>query len=99
MMKINNKTLRDANWRQVYRYTGDKVSFITYACDTIPGLTITKDLRGAKVVKTSYTVGGKISDSPTQAVRDYNAEEKRKRGGSQAPGSAETTAARKAISL
>ena len=96
MMKINNKTLRDANWRQVYRYTGDKVSFITYACDTIPGLTITKDLRGAKVVKTSYTVGGKISDSPAQAVRDYNAHQKAQSGRPQAPGSVEALKDRKA---
>jgi hypothetical protein len=90
-MPINNKTLRDANWKQVYRYVGKNTGFITYACDAIPGLTITKDLRGAKVVKTTYTIqretGGAKADSPAQAIRYYNAEQKRKSGRPEVPGS------------
>jgi len=87
MPNINNKTLRDATWKQVYRYTGAKVSFITYACEEIPGLTITKDMLGAKVVKTTYTVAGKATDSPTQAVRDYNAHQRAQSGRQEVPGS------------
>lgn len=96
-MPITTHKLRNSDWKPVYQYTGGSVSFVTYACDDIPGLTITKDLKGAKVVKTSYTVGGKISDSPTQAVRDWNAHERAKSGGQETAGSVETLAQRRRV--
>jgi hypothetical protein len=94
-MALTERALRAANWRQVYRYTGAVVSFITYDCPEWPGLSITKDMRGAKVVKTTYTIGGSKTDSPAQAVRYYNAETKRQSGGHEAPGSVEQIKSRR----
>lgn len=86
-MPISNKTLRDAEWKSVYRYIGATTGFETYACDALPGITITHNKVGSKRTTTIYRVHGKTTDSPIQAVRLYNEEEKRRAGGYQAAGS------------
>lgn len=96
-MAISTKTLRDADWKQVYQYNGLSMTFATYACVAIPDLTIThhRSSRG-RTVKTTYRVFGKTTDSPTQAVRIYNAEQKvRATGGREAAGSVEQIKKRK----
>ncbi len=77
MKPISLKTLRDATWQQVYNYVGHLTSFVTYACDEVPGLTVTheKRRRRSKVV-TTYSYKGKRVDSPIAAVRLWNNEAK-----------------------
>ena len=79
---ITLKTLRDVEWKQIYAYAGVTSSFVTFGCDTLPGITITHErvqnmLSKSKVV-THYTVqterGPRRADNPTFAVRLYNEE-------------------------
>lgn len=72
MTQITARALRQADWKKVYQYTGATTSFSTYACDALPGLTVTHEKRGSKRTRTYYTVRGRQTDSPTQAVRLYN---------------------------
>lgn len=72
MKPITRRLMNAGDWRQVYQYDGSSLSFTIYACDQFPGMTIAYERRGAGKVKTFYTVFGKRTDSPTQAVRLWN---------------------------
>lgn len=86
--KVTAKKMRDVEWKCVYSYIGVNTSFKTYASDAIPGLTITYDKVGSKRSKTTYTISGVTShpdlaakskwsaktESPSQAVKIYNAQ-------------------------
>jgi len=76
MQQITARALRQAEWKVVYEYKAGPrgVSFTTYACDRLPGLTITKEVRMVRRVRTStiYKFNGKSTDSPTQVVRYWN---------------------------
>ena len=73
MEQITARVLRNAEWKAVYEYKGSSMSFVTYACDALPGLTITHETRGRRKTRTYYSARGRKTDSPTQAVRLYNA--------------------------
>lgn len=91
--RISAKIMRDAEWKCVYSYVGSTTSFKTYASDAIPGLTITYDKVGSKRTKTTYTISGPNywfrTESPSQAVRLYNAQIEKARDGRPATGSPE----------
>lgn len=97
MKPISTKTLRDVTWRQVYKYDGRGMRFVTFAADDVPGLTITHERalvneRPVGKVKTTYSVrypdGARRTDSPIQAVRLYNEQARAQATGDQSkPGS------------
>lgn len=73
--QITARALRQAEWKPVYTYARSPAfAFTTYACDALPGLTITKERHGVKRVKTNtvYKFNGRRTDSPTQIVRYWN---------------------------
>lgn len=83
--KITAKKMRDVEWKCVYSYVGVNTSFKTYASEAIPGLTITHEKVGPKRSRTIYTIivdvmSGKAciatakTESPSQAVKIYNAQ-------------------------
>lgn len=75
MEQITARALRQAEWKPVYRYNDRPgFSFTTYASDRLPGLTITKEQRGIKRVRTTtiYKFGNRTTESPTQIVRFWN---------------------------
>ncbi len=78
MQQITARVLRQAEWKPVYQYNstvrGGK-SFTVYASDRLPGLTITKEVRGtSRRVRTTtfYKFAGRTTDSPTQVVKYWN---------------------------
>lgn len=76
-MTITVRQLRGANFIQVYSYDGTSTSFVTFACDAIPGLTLTHEKRkGSKKIVITYQCHGRKTDSPSQAVKFYNRVEK-----------------------
>lgn len=80
MEQITARALRTVEWKQVYTYESRPgYGFTTYASDALPGLTITKDRRGKRLT-TSYKFNGRKTDSPTQVVRFYNEEAKKRKG-------------------
>lgn len=86
MQQITARALRQAEWKPVYDYKAvhpGGVSFTTYACDRLPGLTITKETRQFRRrsrVTTVYAFNKRKTDSPTQAVRYWNEHAKREKG-------------------
>src|SRR5580693_2068697 len=75
MKPISQKILRDAAWQCVYTYSGKTLSFVIFACDALPGITIAHErAKGYAKAKTIYTVNRKRTESPSQAVRIYNAQ-------------------------
>lgn len=87
--QITARTLRNADWKPVYTYDNGRNSyaFTTYACDALPGITITKEARGTKRVRlnTVYQFQGRKTDSPTQLVRYWNEAARAARSGGSAP--------------
>lgn len=80
MEQITARALRTVEWKQVYSYESRPgYGFTTYASDKLPGLTITKDRRG-KRLSTTYKFNGRKTDSPTQVVRYWNEEAKKRKG-------------------
>lgn len=81
MEQITARTLRNVEWKPVYTYDNGRNSytFTTYACDALPGVTITKERRGTKRVKinTIYQFENRKTDSPTQLVKYWNDKVKR----------------------
>lgn len=88
MEQVTARTLRNAKWDPVYTYTSapgafakSNYSFTTYACDALPGLTITKETRSWKRgTTTTYKFMGRKTDSPTQIVRYWNEHAKKAKG-------------------
>ncbi len=77
-MPLTLKQLRDAEWIEVYRYDGVAMEFSTYAARGVPHLTVTHTRRkGNKKnpVSISYMSRGRMTDSPSQAVRYWNESE------------------------
>ena len=73
MKQISQKTLRDATWQCVYTYSGKTLSFVIFACDALPGITIAHErTKGYAKAKTVYTVNKKRTESPSQAVKLWN---------------------------
>lgn len=72
MTKISQRIIQEATWKCVYTYVGKTSSFRTFACDSIPGLTITHDRVGSKPTKKTYSVNGRKTDSVITAIRWYN---------------------------
>lgn len=101
MEQITARTLRNVEWKQVYNYEGTpgkgfrSYGFTVYASDALPGLTITKERRGMKRVKTTtlYKFDGRKTDSPTQVVKYYNEKARKAKadGGRPAAGSLKST--------
>lgn len=84
MSSISVKHLNDATWREIFdhRYNDKGAGFKTFGCD-IPNITITHDRKiGASRTIIYYTVGKRRTDSPSQAVRYWNEQEKARRPGS-----------------
>lgn len=93
MQQITARALRQAEWKPVYKYDSPApggTSFVTYASDRLPGLTVTKETRGSRNrgrfrTNTIYKFGDKRTDSPTQIVRYWNEEAKKRRGDGRPP--------------
>lgn len=97
MEQITARALRTVEWKQVYQYDNGKgFRFTTYASDKLPGLTITKEQRGSRRVKThtTYAFEGRKTDSPTQIVRYWNEKVKRNKGTGSAPAGSPKSAGR-----
>lgn len=89
MNQITARALRSVEWKQVYSYASapgafgkPTYSFVTYACDALPGLTVTKEERSGRRhrVTTTYKFMGRKTDSPTQIVRYWNEHAKKVKG-------------------
>jgi hypothetical protein len=74
---ITLRQLRSVTWNRVYQYDGGNgIGFTTFACD-IERLTVTHDFRRGKRTRITYMARGQITESPSQAVRLWNQEERR----------------------
>lgn len=77
-MPITLKQLRAAEWKKVYAYQGEAMAFDTFATDAIPHLTVTHTRRKlGGPVSIAYAARGRRTDSPSQAVRYWNEEERK----------------------
>lgn len=87
-MPITARQLRTQKWNKIYVYPGFSggTSFEVYSCN-IKGITVTHERRGKGKVKISYRVGKRTTDSPTQAVRWWNENERKANGQKAPPGS------------
>lgn len=88
MPSISVKRLNDAAWREIfgYRYNDKGAGFKTFGCD-IPNITITHDRKiGASRTIIYYTVGKRRTDSPSQAVKWWNENDKKGRIAARQPG-------------
>lgn len=76
-MPLTLKSLGELPWTQIYFYEREdqRVWFKTFDSGK-KGLTITHNKRlGVKQVQIYYTVHGRKTDSPSQAIKWYNAAE------------------------
>lgn len=67
--------LQKVNWKLVYdyRYNDRGAGFKIFACDAVPGITVTHDKKiGASKTLIYYTVNKQRTDSPWQACKWYN---------------------------
>lgn len=81
MISISQRMIKEVEWNHVYTYAGPTQSFDTYS-STIPHLTVTHiKVKGARKTKIEYRAFGRTTDSPSQAVRWYNDEVKKRRNG------------------
>lgn len=90
-MSLTIKQFRTFKWDLVFSYGDTNKGFKVYGCG-VKDITITHDYKKGKVAKITYRVAKRTTESPTQAVKFYNAVQ---RGRTQAPGSPESIAARK----
>lgn len=77
-MPITVNKLQKADWKQVYHYDYSQSNcfFKTFSSD-IPGVTVTHDRKiGSKRTMIYYTVHGRRTDSPSEAVKIWNRHEK-----------------------
>lgn len=66
---LSMSAFRALQWKEVYHYEGQNVSFKVFGCD-LEGLVIVHDAKPRK--KVTYRACGKSTDSPSQAVKIYN---------------------------
>lgn len=71
--------LQKADWKLIfaYQYNDRGAGFKTFACDALPGITVTHDKKiGASKTLIYYTVNKQRTDSPWQACKIYNEKER-----------------------
>jgi len=91
-MPLSKSQLAKADWKVVFSYEYEGKGFKVFSADGINGLTISHQWTRGSKVKISYRTCDRDFDSPSEACRFFNEQE---RGGSNVAGSPESIAARK----
>jgi hypothetical protein len=92
MAKITLRALRAANWQLVYSFATRKVKVEAHACESYPEIISVHSRRDGGPTRITYGVAGRVVNSPSEAVRVYNA----RRSKHNTAGSPESLAAAKA---
>lgn len=72
---MNMKEFRALTWTRVYEYGDDKKGFKVFGC-SLPDFTIAHDYQKGKRTKISFRVARRTTESPSVAVKWWNARQK-----------------------
>ena len=90
-MKLQMPEFRALKWEVVYQYASRKQAFRIFGNERHPNLVVIHDQKGPRV-KISYRAYARKTDSPIQAVRWYNEENRRRRNERSAANRAQSAA-------